>query len=107
MNTNLFRTIIGLLAAAGTISMILSLLGCTSDPITEKVSCEASWIPIQYQPIVVLVLSIIGGLAKVFRQGTPSVGNLTKPTVIVDASGKPGTVTPGQVDATVAVKKSA
>lgn len=93
MNTNFLRTILGWISAAGLLGMAYTFLGCTASIVAGKevVTCSESWLPVEYQPLAVLALMVIGGIAKWWRQGTPSLDNLTKPTAVIDTTGKPGT----------------
>lgn len=102
MNANALRTILGFLAGATFLSMLYSVTGCNFVEATNTVSCEGSWIPIQYQAYVGFGLMVIGGIAKIFRQNNAAgvVANLFKPTVVVDdEKAKPGTVTTAMVNA--------
>ena len=94
MNANLFRTL--LTWGAIIVTFGSSVLGCTTDAVTGNISCAASWLSPQLAGIASMVMLVINQLLKAFQGGTVGTG-LIAPTVVVSASGDPGTVTATQV----------
>jgi hypothetical protein len=87
MNNNMFQTILTvLITASGFATAAMQYFGCTA------VDCSAA--PVWIAPYLVIAMPILGFAKLVIAY---LEGKLIAPTVVVDSSGLPGTVTPDQV----------
>ena len=93
MNSNLFQTILTVLVTLATLTTsVLISMGCVD--VGGTLSCAANSSPTWLAPYLATVAMILGILKMVLKAFGSS---LTKPTVVVSDSGKPGTVSPRAV----------
>lgn len=102
MNLNFIRSV--LTGLAGVLPILVVFFGCTTNTVTNAISCTTSWIPAEYTILLAGGLGILSFVLKMFGQGGTATENLTSPSVAVTQESKPGTVTEKQVASTSPTK---
>lgn len=96
--TNIFGTVTAILAVVS--GIMATVLGCTTDAVTNVSVCAVEWLPPQY---AVIASAIFGGLALISKAMRPGgfLHSMFGTTAVVVPASSPkstaGTVTPEQV----------